>query len=158
MQSTVASRNHPTTVFNLISTPTNHSWLLQVLQARLHCPNPEEVRHASRNADSVCPFLPSRQYKKGHAESAFRDARRTSSGPNQCKMSHAWNLITSLTLLDIVQGNFSKSGFKIWHVHCEGFQRQRLDQFVEQELIAGLDQQLLGSMVRHIHWLILSLT
>ena len=35
----------------------------------------------SRNADSVCPFLPSRQYKKGHAESAFRDACRTSSAP-----------------------------------------------------------------------------
>ena len=34
----------------------------------------EEVRHASRNADSACPFLPSCQYKKGHAESAFRDA------------------------------------------------------------------------------------
>ena len=41
---------------------------------------PEEVRHASRNADSACPFLPSRQYKTGHAESAFRDACRTSSG------------------------------------------------------------------------------
>ena len=40
---------------------------------------PEEVRHASQNADSACPFLPSRQYKKGHAESAFRDACRTSS-------------------------------------------------------------------------------
>ena len=40
----------------------------------------EEVRHASRNADSACPFLPSRQYKTGHAESAFRDACRTSSG------------------------------------------------------------------------------
>ena len=39
----------------------------------------EEVRHASRNADSACPFLPSRQYKKEHAESAFRDACRTSS-------------------------------------------------------------------------------
>ena len=39
----------------------------------------EEVRHASRNADSACPFLPSRQYKKGHVESAFRDACRTSS-------------------------------------------------------------------------------
>ena len=37
--------------------------------------SPEEVR----NADSACPFLPSRQYKKGHAESAFRDACRTSS-------------------------------------------------------------------------------
>ena len=36
----------------------------------------EEVRHASRNADSVCPFLPSRQYKKGHASHACR----TSSG------------------------------------------------------------------------------
>ena len=40
----------------------------------------EEVRHASQNADSACPFLPSRQYKKGHTESAFRDACRTSSG------------------------------------------------------------------------------
>ena len=37
---------------------------------------PEEVRHASRNADSACPFMPSRQYK---AESAFCDACRTSS-------------------------------------------------------------------------------
>ena len=36
----------------------------------------EEVRHASRNADSACPFLPSRQYKNGHAESAFHDACR----------------------------------------------------------------------------------
>ena len=42
---------------------------------------PEEVRYASRNADSACPFLPSRQYKKGHAESAFRDACRTSPVP-----------------------------------------------------------------------------
>ena len=41
---------------------------------------PEEVRHASRNADSVCPFLYWRDGKKGHAESAFRDACRTSSG------------------------------------------------------------------------------
>ena len=40
--------------------------------------DPEEVRHASRNADSACPFLPSRQYKKGHAESALHDACRTS--------------------------------------------------------------------------------
>ena len=46
-----------------------------------YCPYAEEVRHASRNADSACPFLPSRQYKTGHAESAFRDACRTSSGP-----------------------------------------------------------------------------
>ena len=50
-------------------------------QSRTAWPTPEEVRHASRNADSACPFLPSRQYKKGHAESAFRDACRTSSGP-----------------------------------------------------------------------------
>ena len=46
--------------------------------AKLHSIS-EEVRHASRNADSACPFLPSRQYKTGHAESAFRDACRTSS-------------------------------------------------------------------------------
>ena len=39
---------------------------------------PEEVRHASRNADSACPFLYWRDGKKGHAESAFRDACRTS--------------------------------------------------------------------------------
>ena len=32
------------------------------------------------NADSACPFLPLHQYRKGHAESAFRDACRTSSG------------------------------------------------------------------------------
>ena len=38
----------------------------------------EEVRHASRNADSACPFLHWRDGKKGHAESAFRDACRTS--------------------------------------------------------------------------------
>ena len=47
------------------------------------CHHPEEVRHASRNADSACPFLPLRQYKKGHTESAFRDACRTSSGHHQ---------------------------------------------------------------------------
>ena len=46
-----------------------------------HPPLAEEVRHVSRNADSACPFLPSRQYKKGHAESAFCDACRTSSAP-----------------------------------------------------------------------------
>ena len=46
-----------------------------------HPPLAEEVRHVSRNADSACPFLPSRQYKKGHAESAFHDACRTSSAP-----------------------------------------------------------------------------
>ena len=46
-----------------------------------HPPLAEEVRHVSRNADSACPFSPSRQYKKGHAESAFRDACRTSSAP-----------------------------------------------------------------------------
>ena len=40
---------------------------------------PEEVRHASRNAESACPFLYWRDGKKGHAESAFRDACRTSS-------------------------------------------------------------------------------
>ena len=39
---------------------------------------PEEVRHASRNADSACPFLYWRDGKKGHAESAFRVACRTS--------------------------------------------------------------------------------
>ena len=37
-------------------------------------PGSEEVRHASRNADSACPFLHSLLYKKGHAESAIRDA------------------------------------------------------------------------------------
>ena len=35
---------------------------------------PEEVRHASRNADSASPFLHWRDGKKGHTESAFRDA------------------------------------------------------------------------------------
>ena len=40
----------------------------------------EEVRHASLNADSACPFLYWCNGKKGHAESAFRDACRTSSG------------------------------------------------------------------------------
>ena len=44
------------------------------------CPCTEEVRHASRNADSACPFLYWRDGKKGHAGSAFRDACRTSSG------------------------------------------------------------------------------
>ena len=38
------------------------------------------MRHEMLN--SACPFLPSRQYKKGHAESAFRDACRTSSVSN----------------------------------------------------------------------------
>ena len=51
----------------------------------------EEVRHASRNADSACPFLPSRQYKKGHADSAFRDACRTSSDSTYGK-SLVWDL------------------------------------------------------------------
>ena len=41
---------------------------------------PEEVRHASRNADSACPFLYWCNGKKGRAESAFHDACRTSSG------------------------------------------------------------------------------
>ena len=44
-------------------------------------PTSEEVRHASRNADSVCSFLYWRDGKKGHAESAFRNACRTSSAP-----------------------------------------------------------------------------
>ena len=39
----------------------------------------EGVRHASRNADSACRFLYWRDGKKGHAESAFRDACCTSS-------------------------------------------------------------------------------
>ena len=46
--------------------------------------SPEEVRHASRNADSACPFLYWRDGKKGHAESAFRDACRTSSALSHC--------------------------------------------------------------------------
>ena len=37
------------------------------------------MRHASQIPDSVCPFLYWSQCKKGHAESAFRDACRTSS-------------------------------------------------------------------------------
>ena len=40
---------------------------------------PEEVRHASRIADSACPFLYWSRCKKGHAESALHDACRTSS-------------------------------------------------------------------------------
>ena len=52
----------------------------------------EEVRHASQNADSACPFLPSRQYKKGHAESAFRDACRTSSGEWGLHVQMGWGL------------------------------------------------------------------
>ena len=35
-----------------------------------------DMRH-----EMLTPFLPSRQYKTGHAESAFRDACCTSSGP-----------------------------------------------------------------------------
>ena len=35
----------------------------------------------SQIADSACPFLYWSQCKKGHAESAFRDTCRTSSGP-----------------------------------------------------------------------------
>ena len=50
------------------------------MDARSHGLVSEEVRRASRNADSACPFLYWRDGKKGHAESAFRDARRTSSG------------------------------------------------------------------------------
>ena len=41
--------------------------------------SPEEVRHASRNADSACPFCIGAMAKKGSAESAFCDACRTSS-------------------------------------------------------------------------------
>ena len=48
--------------------------------------SPEEVRHASRNADSACPFF---QYKKGHTESAIRDACRTSSGQSLILLGHA---------------------------------------------------------------------
>ena len=47
-----------------------------LVQAEL---SPEEVQHASRNADSACPFLYWCDGKKGHAESAFRDTCRTSS-------------------------------------------------------------------------------
>ena len=43
-------------------------------------------------------FLPSRQYKKGHAESAFRDACRTSSAVRLCALpapaDHAHGLLT----------------------------------------------------------------
>ena len=42
---------------------------------------PEEVRHASRNADSACPLL--YWQKKGTLSHAFRDACRTSSGVAQ---------------------------------------------------------------------------
>ena len=49
--------------------------------------SPEEVRHASRNAESACPFLYWRDGKKGHAESAFRDACRTSSGHSHNDMA-----------------------------------------------------------------------
>ena len=45
----------------------------------------EEVRHVSRIADSACPFLYWSQCKKGHAESAFRDASHTSSGDRSRK-------------------------------------------------------------------------
>ena len=51
---------------------------------------PEEVRHASRNAESACPFLYWRDGKKGHAESAFRDACRTSSDVRQCLSEGVW--------------------------------------------------------------------
>ena len=40
---------------------------------------PEEVRHASRNADSAYLFCIACDGKKRYAESAFRDACRTSS-------------------------------------------------------------------------------
>ena len=49
------------------------------MQLEVRYVKPEEVRHASRNAESACPFLYWRDGKKGHAESAFRDACRTSS-------------------------------------------------------------------------------
>ena len=59
---------------------------------------PEEVRHASRNAESVCPFLYWRDGKKGHAESALRDACRTSSvhTPPKSYLNHLGKGSTSL--------------------------------------------------------------
>ena len=47
---------------------------------------PEEVRHASRNADSACPVLYWRDGKKGHAESAFRGACATFGGDFELKI------------------------------------------------------------------------
>ena len=61
------------------------------------------TQRRSRNADSACPFLPSRQYKKGHAESAFRDACRTSSGCNHGRVNTKAILI-NVFLLHAVQG------------------------------------------------------
>ena len=46
---------------------------------------PEEMRHASQIADSACPCI---GVKKGHAESAFCDACRTSSGRGLLNMHH----------------------------------------------------------------------
>ena len=60
--------------FNLLTAELND-------MDQTRCPMPEEVRHASRNADSACPFLYWCDGKKGNDESAFRDACRTSSGP-----------------------------------------------------------------------------
>ena len=61
------------------------------MQVRIGWGWAEEVRHASRNADSACPVLYWRDGKKGHAESAFRDACRTSSGGwVQVRMGWGW--------------------------------------------------------------------
>ena len=68
-------------------------------KVRRHWFNPEEVRHASRNADSACPFLYWRNGKKGHAESAFRDACRTSSGFNPCRLGSRGHLGANFSLL-----------------------------------------------------------
>ena len=78
-----------------------------VLGMHMHHFCPEEVQHASRNADSACPFLPSRQYKKGRAESAFRDACHTSSdfclscGVLEMHMHHfcLWGVAASILAL-----------------------------------------------------------
>ena len=65
----------------LLGEKTQVFWLHKILlKTCFHGYWAEEVRHASRNADSACPFLYWRDGKKGHAESAFRDACRTSSG------------------------------------------------------------------------------
>jgi hypothetical protein len=54
------------------------------------------------HAESELPFLPSRQYKKGHAGSAFCDACHTSSGCCLCTLC-------LMTFDDVVYAYFYRS-------------------------------------------------
>ena len=61
----------------------------------------QQVRHASRNAESACPFLYWRDGKKGHAESAFRDACRTCSMQYRRGVVSIWSMFVFLTMLTL---------------------------------------------------------